>query len=74
MANKVNAIVVRNSYKEQNELFKSDADGDLIVFSNDYNTENTTVKDILILIRKDIDKTEITRLLSKVIDNLTQKP
>jgi|JFJP01.1.fsa_nt_gi galactitol-specific phosphotransferase system IIB component len=72
MENTVNAIIVRNTYNHTNEVFKKDSDGDLIVFSNDYNTQNVTVKDMLLLINKRIDKTEIKRLLNKVIDKLNE--
>jgi len=71
--NTVNAIIVRNSYKQENDIFKKDIDGDLIVFSDNYNINNVTVKDLLILINKNIDKKELVRLLEKVLQKLNEK-
>jgi len=49
----VNAIVVRNSYKSNNEILKNDSEGDSITFGIKPTTE--FVKEILILYNQNLE-------------------
>jgi len=67
----VNAIVVRNSYKSNNEILKNDSEGDSITFGIKPTTE--FVKEILILYNQNLELSEVHRLLKKVVNEIENK-
>jgi len=67
----VNAIVVRNSYKFENNLIKPDDEGDLISFGMKPTAE--IVKEILILYNQNLELSEVLRLLKKVVNQIEKK-
>jgi len=67
----VNAIVVRNSYKSNNVVFKTDAEGDSISFGTKPTAE--FVKEILILYNQNLELSEVLRLLKKVVNEIEKK-
>jgi len=67
----VNAIVVRNSYKSNNEILKNDSEGDSITFG--IKPTNEIVKEIMILYNQNLELSEVHRLLKKVVNEIENK-
>jgi len=67
----VNAILVRNSYKFENNLIKPDDEGDLVTFG--IKPTNEVVKEIMILYNQNLELSEVHRLLKKVVNEIENK-